>query len=315
MGDNRFDRHLHRDLSGPIRDEGLPTCPSAAPRTRDEVDGEGRSTAGGGTTRMFGVPALALTWILLGSSGAAHGTHGLPPENGPETVFLVHGMGRTRWSMRILGERLERGGYRVHYFGYRTPCSSLDAVSRELTDAIVQDDPRQTYHLVGHSLGNVIIRNGFRTGFPEGLGRVVMLAPPNRPALLARKLAGNPLFRLATREPGQRLGDSEFYQSLPVPTVPFGVIAGTKSHTPLFNEPSDGVVTAASTRLAGMADWAPVNHTHTFLMNTGQTSLLVQEFLRNGRFRGDDTARPPVPIQHSTPLPGGASPGRAPPGV
>jgi len=202
----------------------------------------------------------------------------------PETVVLVHGQGRTRASMALLARRLRRAGYGTLLFGYSVRAAGLDGIATGLLRAIKRGVATPVYHLVGHSLGNVIARHAFRWGYPAGLGRMVMLAPPNAPADLARRWQGRPLFRRLTGDAGQRLADPGFYESLPVPPVPFGVIAGDRDHTGLLREVSDGVVTVAGTRLPGLADWIALHRTHTFLMHAADTGREVTVFLRTGRF-------------------------------
>ena len=71
--------------------------------------------------------------------------------------------------------------------------------------------------------------------------------------------------------------------------MPFGVVAGNRSHTSLLGDaPSDGVVLLENTRLEGMADWVEVEHTHTFMMNSAGTFECVLNFLRTGRFRAGE---------------------------
>jgi hypothetical protein len=201
-----------------------------------------------------------------------------------ETVVLLHGQGRTRASLWLLGERLKSAGYKTLNLGYSGTRNSLAAITKNLKSEIAASVDTPVYHLVGHSLGNIIIRNGFKRGYPPGLGRIVMLAPPNRPAEMAQALRHFKLYQLLTGEAGEKLADEEFYRTLPVPTVPFAVIAGDKSHTGVLEEPNDGVITVASTKLPGMADWTQVHHTHTFLMNSGDTFQLVLRFLQTGSF-------------------------------
>ncbi|NOY82143.1 MAG: hypothetical protein GXP31_14190 [Kiritimatiellaeota bacterium] len=202
-----------------------------------------------------------------------------------ETVVLVHGLGRTRASMLVLSKRLQTAGYKTMNFPYNQARSSLDELSDRLADFIRENVTTSKYHLIGHSLGNIIIRNAFRNGFPPGLGRIVMLAPPNRPAHLARKLRQNLLYRWLAGESGQKLSDEEFYRNLPAPTVEFGVIAGDKGQSLTFSEPNDGVVKVEATKLEGMADFIVLHHTHTFMMNSKDTFENCVRFLKNGRFR------------------------------
>jgi hypothetical protein len=186
--------------------------------------------------------------------------------------------------MWLLGRRLEREGYRVVNFPYNQASESLDEITGRLRGDLERECGDRC-HLVTHSLGGIIARNGFRgEGYPAGLSRIVMLAPPNRPALLAKGLRGNPVYRLWTGDSGQKLGDAEFYAELPAPRVPTGVIAGTGGNRILSEEKNDGVVLVETTRLEGMADFEEVPHSHTFLMNSRGTARLVSRFLRRGSF-------------------------------
>jgi hypothetical protein len=151
-------------------------------------------------------------------------------------------MGRTRLSMIILSQRFRRAGYQTANFPYNQTGRSLDRISGELIEFIKEKVKTPRYHLVAHSLGNVIIRDAFRKEFPPGLGRIVMLAPPNHPAHLAKRFKKNLLYRWITGDSGQKLSEEEFYGNLPVPKVEFGVIAGDKGQKLTFSEPNDGLV-------------------------------------------------------------------------
>lgn len=201
-----------------------------------------------------------------------------------DSVFLLHGMGRSRVSLLWLRHHLLSQGYDVHLFGYSTARQSLDEISRAFLAFVQQRAPGRSYHLIGHSLGNIIARNAFRFGYPDGLGRMVMLAPPNRPAKLAGELRHNPLFRRLTGDCGRKLGDPTFYAELPVPPVPFGVIAGGRGQRLTFDEPNDGIVAVEATKLSGMADWLLVPNIHSFIMNARVTREQCVHFIEHGRF-------------------------------
>ena len=202
-----------------------------------------------------------------------------------ETVVLLHGLGRTRASLLVLQMHLQRAGYATKNFPYRTSNATLDDISAALHTYIEAEVHTSRYHLVGHSLGNIIIRNGFNAQYRSGLGRIVMIAPPNKPAKLAIALRDNPLFVRIAGDAGQKLGDENFYRDLPVPDVAFGVIAGSKGQSVTFDELNDGIVALERTKLLHMTDWAVVNNLHTFIMNSRATRDHVVHFLREGRFR------------------------------
>ena len=83
-----------------------------------------------------------------------------------ETIVLVHGQGRTRLSMVVLGKRFRSVGYQTLNFPYNQAIDSLDEISDQLIEFIRKKGKTSNYHLIGHSLGNVIIRDAFRRNTP-----------------------------------------------------------------------------------------------------------------------------------------------------
>ncbi len=201
-----------------------------------------------------------------------------------EAVVLLHGMGRSWVSMALLGHRLKRAGYEIHLFGYSPRRATLDELSGGLQTLIEEKVEARSYHLIGHSLGNIIVRHGFRQNYRSGLERIVMLAPPNGPAVLASSLRHNRLYRWWTGDSGQKLGDRAFYQTLPTPSVDFAVLAGDRGHRLAFDEPNDGVIRVENTKLDGMTAFKVLHRTHTFIMLSGETFELCERFLRTGAF-------------------------------
>jgi hypothetical protein len=186
--------------------------------------------------------------------------------------------------MAVVAWRFEEAGYRVHSFSYSQRTESLDDLSAGLHEFIEEGVDTPVYHLIAHSLGNIIIRNGFKQTYREGLGRIVMIAPPNRPAELAQLFEDNPIYQWMTGDSGQKLADPSFYQELPIPTVEFGVIAGSITYGIGFDGPNDGVVKVENTKLEGMADWIVLEHTHTFIMTAQDTFERCLNFIETGAF-------------------------------
>ncbi|HEY0020510.1 MAG TPA: alpha/beta fold hydrolase [Longimicrobium sp.] len=226
------------------------------------------------------------------AADAAHVVEAAAPRAGDtrELVVLVHGMGRTPLSMGVLGRRLERDGYRVVRFGYRSTRGSVAELGAALGRRAAQrtgDAPR--VHFIGHSLGTVIIRSMIAQAPPERTGRVVMLAPPNQGSAAADRWApwigwAMPPIRELRTVPGSTA------RTLALPEgAEVGIIAGARDHK----------VRVAETYLAGARDHVVVPGFHTFLMNRPDVHRLVLRFLRTGRF--SETEAPGEPVNPPAP--------------
>ncbi|MSP93159.1 MAG: alpha/beta fold hydrolase [Myxococcales bacterium] len=212
-------------------------------------------------------------------------TQGLP-------VVLLHGMARTAASMRGLRRHLEANGHPTWAHTYPSRRQPLSDLARTVAALAQTDLGTGPVFAVTHSLGGVLVRH---MGGLLPIRRAVLLAPPNGGSRVAQALSGHPLFRWFYGPAGQQVACAEAW---PSPPCPFAVIAGTEALT-LSNptswvtrvaglippgEPSDGTVTVAETRLDGMAAFATVAASHTWIMDHAETRRLVLGFLRDGRF-------------------------------
>lgn len=211
-------------------------------------------------------------------------------------VVLLHGLGRSTWSMKKLEWALRRKNYRVINVAYpSTRVSIEDAANVWLDRALKEDAPDKSVkiHFVAHSMGGIVLRQYLSNHRIENLGRVVMLAPPNQGSELAERLKNNCFYRIATGPSGQELGtgSASLPKRLGAVEFPLGVIAGDRSLNPVFSAwipgPDDGKVSVRSTRVQGMRDFLLVHKSHTWMMWSGRVILDVASFLRNGLFRGN----------------------------
>jgi hypothetical protein len=187
-------------------------------------------------------------------------------------VLLIHGLGRTPLSLALLRGRLRRHGHSLHSFGYAAWWEPFEQITRRFVAWARRTASGQPYALVGHSLGNIIVRAAWPELASHPPQHVVMLAPPNQPPLLARRLGANPLYRRLAGTCGQRLTDRAFYEGLPHPTAPVTIIAGTAGPrgpwSPFGRRPNDGVVALEETYLSPAATVHQVPALHTFIMNS-----------------------------------------------
>lgn len=236
--------------------------------------------------------AALLSIGLLGPLAAFAADDRSEPRTDTERVVLLHGLGRTKHSMAILENALERAGYIVANIGYpsreKDPQALLELVEGELDCCCPQSSG--TTHFVTYSLGGILARAYLAESRPANLGRVVMIAPPNRGSDVVDSLGELRLFEWFFGPTAVELGTDP--ESLPnrlqPPDYELGVIAGNRSFNPLGSwlipGDDDGTVAVDSTKIAGMTDFVVVSATHTFIMNDRQTVAEVLSFLRNGTF-------------------------------
>ena len=208
-----------------------------------------------------------------------------------DTVILLHGYGRTTFSMRPLQTRLEEAGFIVHNIGYpsmrRSPPELVELLDDRLTSCC-GTSPR--IHFVTHSLGGILVRAYLSQNHLKNIGRVVMLAPPNRGSEIADIAKESTLLHAILGPTVVQLGTGEdsLPNRLPPPWYELGVIAGIDDFNPIGGffvpEPSDGTVSLASTRLAGMSDFVTVRKSHTFIMRSADVADYIIRFLHTGRF-------------------------------
>lgn len=225
-------------------------------------------------------------------------TSALPPtpvvsadDHAVDRVVLLHGLGRSRWSMMPLEDRLEDAGYEVANLGYPSTKLDPDGLVAYVEAAVAHccADARRL-HFVTHSLGGIVVRGYLARTRPANLGRVVMLAPPNRGSELVDELGEWPLFSWILGPTAAELGTraDSFPNRLPPVDFDLGVIAGTESVNPigaaLLPEGNDGTVSVASTRVEGMRDFVTVPASHTFIMWSDDAGDQVVTFLQDGRF-------------------------------
>lgn len=245
---------------------------------------------------MPGVIRAALSAFLalaaVPSPPAPTGPMGPTSPTSPDTatVVLLHGLGRTEWSMRRMARRLTEAGYRAVNLGYPsreyTVGTLADTVATELAACCADAD---TLHFVTHSLGGILVRIWVERAHPHNLGRVVMLSPPNQGSEVADKVPER-LLRLVAGPASVQLGTDSTDLPLQLPPVDFelGIITGDASINPLYSwwlpGDDDGVVAVESAWVEGADDFLVVPYTHTFIMYRGRVIDEVLSFLRTGRF-------------------------------
>jgi pimeloyl-ACP methyl ester carboxylesterase len=211
-----------------------------------------------------------------------------------DTVILVHGLYMTGAELGFLRHRLARvHGFRTRIFRYRSVGASLAENAARL-EAFVAASEGPRVHLLGHSLGGVVLVQMLQASPPTIAGRVVCLGSPLRGSSLARAYARVPLGRHLV---GRSMNDVLREGALPAwrGERELGVIAGA---TPVgfgallgvVPGPSDGTVSVEETRLAGVTDHLVLPVCHFSMLFSPQVADQAAAFFRAGRFRHEARA-------------------------
>lgn len=233
----------------------------------------------------------------------------LPPMQG-RGVLVLHGIADTRAVMNPLCRYLEeKGGYQVFNVSYPSTRQGIAEHAKSLASIVDHLEGIEEIHFVGYSLGNIVIRRFFADHLKRNAGRpdprfkrTVMLGPPNHGSELATTLGDNALFELLLGKTGQQLGPLWAWEagSLATPPGEFGIIAGgcsdDRGFNPLLPGDDDGIVTVASTRLAGASDFVLVPALHALLPGEPLVHQYTLRFLQHGYFLAPDR-RNPLPAE------------------
>jgi alpha-beta hydrolase superfamily lysophospholipase len=132
-----------------------------------------------------------------------------------EHVVLVHGLLRTPRSWVTVRRHLEREGFSTGVFAYPSLRGKFEGHGKSLAAELRRLDTGRRFarvHLVGHSLGNLVIRAALGHGRPRNLGRVSCWCRPTaaRRSRAASRAARRPLSGAASSGRGGPRAPSAF---------------------------------------------------------------------------------------------------------
>jgi hypothetical protein len=206
-------------------------------------------------------------------------------------VLYVHGLwqrgAESFWLRRRLARHLQA---ETRTFSYHSVTQDATVNARALAKALtaIQAD---TLHLVGHSLGGLVILKAFEEealGPQLPPGRIVLMGSPLNGSRAARNLAGLPF--------GKHIMGRGVVQELLTTRArrwsgmrELGIIAGDAGFglgrlTGALGGPSDGTILIEETRLAGAADHVVLSVSHTAMVFSAAVARAAGSFLKTGRF-------------------------------
>ncbi|AGA35014.1 probableacetyltransferase/hydrolase [Thioalkalivibrio nitratireducens DSM 14787] len=202
------------------------------------------------------------------------------------SVVTIHGWHLTGVEMWPLRRRLQRHGFEVHAFRYRSRRETPEQAARCLR-VFLERIPGEVIHLVAHSLGGMVVRHLFALAPVQRPGRIVMLGAPLAGSRSAARMAGTRAGRwwLGAALDRGLVGGSPALQGRRI-----GMIAGNRglgvgSLLPgTLPRPNDGTVAVDETYGPEVVHHLEVPYGHFRLLLAGPVADAVVRFLEQGEF-------------------------------
>jgi pimeloyl-ACP methyl ester carboxylesterase len=200
-------------------------------------------------------------------------------------VVLVHGLWYRSWSLVRLKSQLAAAGHRVHSFSYPTRAQTPEQSASGLADFCLRRCCGTT-HLVGHSLGGLVIMAMLQKQPLPGPGRVVFLGTPLKGSCVAQRLGRFKTGKLLLGQASALLSEG---LPLDQDSPECGMISGTLARglgrmTGALDEPNDGTVAVSETVSGQLADRLELAVSHTGLLFSKEAARQAAFFLAQGHF-------------------------------
>ncbi|MDE2235493.1 MAG: alpha/beta hydrolase [Gammaproteobacteria bacterium] len=202
-------------------------------------------------------------------------------------VVFVHGLYMTGLELGLLRLRVGQGGFQTHIFHYHTLLEPVQENARLLLEYLRQLKAGNSLHLVGHSLGGLVILRMFELHPDLPPGRVVLMGSPVRGSIAARSMMhGHWGWLLGQSGPG---GLADEHEPVWDQQRELGILVGTagpglRPRREQLPEPHDGLVSVQEARIPGATDMVELDVHHTGMLFSQEVADQVVSFLNRGRF-------------------------------
>ncbi len=202
-----------------------------------------------------------------------------------DTVVILHGLWLGPTIMQPLAKRVERQGFKVNLFKYKSVKRSPQENAKKLGE-FVDKIEANTIHFVAHSLGGVVLLNYLSQTKCSKAGHLVLLGSPISGSRKAIRISRLPF--------GRKLLGKSIKGLINSPCIcpennAVGVIAGS---IPMglglllgpFFKTNDGVVALDETQAQGVNETKLIRTSHTGMLMNRKVAQQVVHFLKFAHF-------------------------------
>ena len=201
-------------------------------------------------------------------------------------ILLVHGLWNRGWAMMAIARRLRAHGHDVRVFSYPTRGDSVEGHANEL-HTFIKGIKVEKLHMVGHSMGGLVILNMLSRFDDVPPGRVVLMGTPVKGAGVVRRLERLPGQKLLFGKARENL--LQGFENIP-DSHETGMIRGTRALglgriAGRRGEPNDGSVTISETQADGLKDSIDLPVAHSEMLLSADVLEQIEQFILHGSFR------------------------------
>lgn len=214
-------------------------------------------------------------------------------ESGQHLVLCLHGIFRSKNAMNPIRDALIEKGFNAWSINYPSTLTTISEHADQIRQLLLNCEGVHTVSFVCHSMGGLVARALLadrEAPWREKITphRLVMIGTPNQGTFVAEELSKRSrLFRLIAGPSGLQL-TPEWVNSLPIPDIDFGIIAGgtgdSKGFNPFLLGDDDMTVTVKSAQLEGAKDFLLCRAIHTFIMQNPRAMDATIHFIQHGHF-------------------------------
>ncbi len=203
-------------------------------------------------------------------------------------IVVLHGWGLSGFVTRYWCRRFAQAGFAPSPFSYPSRKRSLDHNVAELARYIESLGHDAPVHLVGHSLGGIMIMQCLATHRFNNLGRVVMVGTPFQGSAPAQKLKAmrfGPLLLGKTIVQWQGVHAKDLPPGLEVGTIAGTSPVGIGRMWSALDIPHDGTVSVSETHVPFATDRTVMKVTHSEMLISSAVTAQIVQFLQHGQFQ------------------------------
>ncbi len=206
-----------------------------------------------------------------------------------EYVVLLHGLFKNSKQMYKLEKYLKKQGYQTLNISYPSTKKTIQENANHVWSKIqTEAESGNKVHFIGFSMGGLVTRALLSKQKPKNMGRVVLIATPNKGSEVADFFADIWLYKKLTGPAGQELTTNQKTNIFKPVDYELGVIAGDFSFdifsSLLIDGKDDGKVSIENAKVDGMKDYIITSTSHIVGPKNKTNILQAIYFLQHGKF-------------------------------